>query len=116
MSDRGFCPCCGQPLPSKTIGARRLIETAAELLDMMRVGNRDVYRTTDGYWRLTHSQGDPHAVEPNVIRLLVENGTLRPTYSNTDDCLTLGRTIDVDATVARRKKERGVIVYAKESR
>jgi len=113
MSEHGFCSCCGQPWPAKKIGGRRLIETAAELLDMMGAGNRDVYRTTDGYWMLTNSRDDPHAVDPKVIRLLVDNGTLRPTYSNTDDCLTLGRTIDVEATVARRKRERGVIIYAK---
>lgn len=102
------CPTCGQPLPHERYEANTADEVVAAL--DARDG-RMVYRfNDDSGWGFTNGgRARPAAVMSAVARHLI-----RPCYSNApNDAFWLRRTIDVDPTVALRKKSgrRGETVY-----
>lgn len=99
------CPTCGQPMP------RRLLGTD-DILALLRLDcDRYLYRSPKGTWHLTSHRGE---ADRRAVAGLIESGTVRPTYSTATDCFWLGRTIDIDATLAERKRSgnKKAIVYA----
>lgn len=110
------CPTCGQPLPKNV----RLLLDAAQLLQILTSGepHREVYRG-DGtnQWFVTYGGGEASA---EAVQELVAAGKIRSLYSNCpNDAYHVGRTIDMEATVAARQKipghaKRSIIVYVED--
>lgn len=87
------------------------IATPRELLQALGDGERYVYQVKDSYrWRITRG-GD---VRPELVMALIDGGALRPVYSNCPSALWPGRTIDVDASLALRKRtgNKAAVIYA----
>lgn len=89
-----------------------VIATESELtLALTEPAGRYVYRVNGtSRWAMTYG-GE---VSARLVAAMKKAGKLRPKYANTDDGLWLSdRTIDVDATVARRKAtgNRSAIVF-----
>jgi hypothetical protein len=95
MTDR--CPTCGRPLPDA--------QEQVRLLELLRDGHphRQVYRASNGSgWFVTHGGGQ-FSVE--AVQALIDAGLIHDVYNNLpNECYHVGRTLDVDRTVASRKK------------
>lgn len=99
-----MCPTCGQPMPTRRLGAE-------ETLELLRLdGDRYLYRSEKGTWHLTSHRGE---VDPRVAVKLIASETVRPTYSTSKCCFWLGQTIDIERTLAERKRtgNKKAIVY-----
>ncbi len=95
---RQTCPTCGQPI-------RHLLD-AHNLLEVLTNGlpHREVYHGQSGGWWVTYGGGE---VSADAVRELVERGFIRSVYNSCpDEAYHVGRTLDVDATMAERKKHR----------
>lgn len=90
------CTKCGQLLPSE--------RDADWLLNILTndIPHREVYRGRDGGWWLTYGHGE---VPAEAVRELVRRGAIVSVYSNCpNDAYHVGQTIDIDRTMAARKK------------
>ena len=97
------CPNCGFRFTDQAHG-RRIIDGEEELLEILRGDKtRMVYRTTDGNWCYSSPGNDHHVIDAAVVEELVSKNILRPCYTNTTDAYHLGRTLDVDRTLAARR-------------
>ncbi len=107
-----YCNSCGQPLHG--YHASRVIQDEDELLRLLsEEPGRSCYRTADGRWRYTNDRDSRHVISGDLIKKLVRAGKLRKRYSNTDQSYWVGGTIDVEATMAaRRRRGDSPIVYA----
>ncbi len=66
-------------------------------------GKRYVYRIRDSdRWAITCGG----QVDPALVDALKRQGRLRPVFDGSEDALWPGRTIDVQASMAERRKER----------
>lgn len=89
------CPTCGQQV-------HRPNETGV-LLELLKHGqpHREVYVGRDGLWYVTYG-GGPFSVQS--VQELRRRGEIVSVYSNCpDDAYHVGRTIDMDRTLAARK-------------
>lgn len=90
------CTKCGQLIPNS--------RNADWLLDILTNGqpHREVYRAQDGGWFVTYGGGE---VSPSAVHALISRGAIVSVYSNCpNDAYHVGRTLDVEATMALRKK------------
>lgn len=97
-----YCTACGQRLP------RTWPEEEDRLRALLRGGHphREVYRAGDGSgrWFVTYGGGE---FSEQSVRALVKKGVIQSVYSNCpNDCFHVGRTLDIDRTLAERKKHR----------
>lgn len=79
---------------------------ASMVMELLKSGepHRELYRARDGGWFITHGGG---AVSDNVARDIIASGEVNSVYSNCPtDAYHVGKTLDVDATIAERKKHR----------
>lgn len=98
------CPTCGQPIPSNNERDR--------LVKLLSDPERDLYQGQDGSWNVTRGGGE---FSRAVVAELVAEGVIRSKYNNCpDQCYHIGKTIDIDATMAARKKlgKKAPTVYA----
>ena len=96
------CPTCGQPLPPSQQ------RDAAWLLDLLTNGtpHREVFKSRDDarQWYVTYGGGP---VSAEVVQELVKAGSIRSVYSNCpNDAYHVGRTLDIERTLAERKRHR----------
>lgn len=93
------CPTCGQLIKSAS--------DAEQLLDLLTRGtpHRGVYRAQNGSgWYVTYGGGQ---WSEEAVMWLVNSGRIRSVYSNCpNDAYHVGRTLDIERTVAERKKHR----------
>jgi hypothetical protein len=104
MSEK--CALCGQrlPVPPDPADRRGVITDEHELLAILTErAEREIYRSEMGSWHYTNAGKDRRRVAVALIHSLIRRGTLRPVYSNTRDAYWLGRTIDINATLAARR-------------
>lgn len=98
-----------------------LSKEAQQLYDLLKNGrpHREVYRAADGSgWYITHQRG---RVNEGVVSELIRFGYIRSCYSNCpSEAYHVGKTFDVDATLAERKNYRQTkdtpIIYTDGSR
>src|SRR5580704_12781445 len=89
----GRCPTCGQPLG---LDAEKLYALLAH-----GVPHREVYRAADGSWWVTYGGG---MTTEQAVMALVNERRVCPRYNNLpQEVFHVGRTIDMDATLAFRK-------------
>ena len=109
------CPTCGQYVgePERE-PPRRLILRQDDLLRSLReIPGRHVYRVNlTQRWAITYLADAE--VAGDLVASLVNSGVLRRVYLGVDDAFGLDPTIDVDATVERRRQtgRKDIIVYA----
>src|SRR5690348_6852294 len=101
------CETCGKVVvPEPKAATYHVITTEGELVTLLKqMERRMVYRFKDRHneWGLTHGHG--LRVAPALVRSAVKAGILHSCYSNCpDDAYWLGSTIDVDATLERRRQ------------
>lgn len=115
------CPVCGQHYKPEGSVPRKwqLVNNADELVAMLKVKGpdgqmRQLYRAQDNTWHCTFSGNNRHIVDRRLITELVGSGVLSRVYNDTGDAYWLGQTIDMDATMAKRRQtgDRRVVVYA----
>lgn len=95
MSDR--CPTCGHIT---------LVSEAEKLLHLLQNGepHREVYRARDGGWFVSYGGGQ---VSTAAVDALVSRGLIVSVYNNCPhDAYHVGKTLDVAATVAERRKHK----------
>lgn len=86
MTD-AVCPACGRRSPSA--------ERAALAVYEMMKGGKELYKSRGGDWYLTYGGGRVLTHIVNAVRCMPG---INPAYSNTDDALRFGPTVDVTAT------------------
>lgn len=99
------CPTCGQSLPE--CGG----DEAERLLGVLTNGmpQREVYITNDGEWFVTYGGGQFSA---DAVNWLATAKLITQKYSNCPGCYYVGRTIDMDASLALPKvKGKRQLVY-----
>jgi len=121
MAKDDTCPVCGQGIsvPQHRYERPQIIETEDDLIEILcsRTPNgeqRQVYRSRENTWHFTYGSERPHTIDRRLITALVGSGVLRRVYSDTGDAYWLGQTIDMDATMAKRRQtgDRRAVVYA----
>jgi len=81
----------------------RLLD-AEELLEILTNGtpHREVYRGQGGGWFVTYGGGRTSA---HAVDILFQGGQIHSVYSNCrNDAYHVGRTMDIDKTIAERKR------------
>jgi len=106
------CPTCGRPLPQKPKD-KDIVTDAAALLAILRSrGDMQVYRGHNTHrWFITYRGGE---VDADLVRELASKRVLRQCYSDHSDAYGLEPTIDMEATLERRRQtgDRHLLVYA----
>jgi hypothetical protein len=90
---------------AKIIADFVILVDARWLYDLLKDGrpHRKVYRGKNG-WFVTYGGGE---VSSDAVRELVERDLIHSVYNSCpEDCYHIGLTLDVDATMAERKKHR----------
>lgn len=91
------CPTCDQQLPH-VMDADRLLEVLKT-----ETPHRELYRGRDGGWYIT--RGGYGRVPPEAVTELLLRKAIVSVYSDCPgDAYHVGRTIDIPATIALRKK------------
>jgi hypothetical protein len=95
-----LCPTCGQMLP------KQKVLNAEELLNILTIGSphREVYRGESGEWWVTYGGGQ---ASYEAVSELLQRNLIHSVYSDCpNDAFHIGKTLDVQATIAERKKHR----------
>lgn len=93
-----ICPTCGQTI------MKHINDDEGALLHLLQTTppHREVYRSDDGRWYVTHGGGEWSG---RAVHALVLAGKVSSVYSDCpNDCYHIGRTLDTIATSEQRKR------------
>ncbi len=94
-----ICPTCGQRVKPVALDAVTLYRVL-----MHGTPHREVYRSQDGGWWVTHGGGETTA---EAVQELIDTGQIQSVYNSCPgDAYHVGKTLDMDTTLAERKNGR----------